>query len=93
MDPAPESGSSHRDPEQGEQPPGADPLQAPHRQKRMRALARGMDLYLHIEDLCQEWLETVCGPDLSQQEAILALLAGLRGGLQPDHQTDGERRS
>jgi hypothetical protein len=31
----------------------------------MQALARGMDLYLHIEDLAEEWLDQVCGPDLS----------------------------
>lgn len=70
-------------------PPGADgsglpgftPLDAPHRQQRMQALARGMDLYLHIEDLAEEWLEQVCGQELSRHEAVLALLAGLRGAL------------
>jgi len=56
-------------------------LHAPHRQRRMRALARGMDLYLHIEDLAEEWLDQVCCPDLSRHEAVLALFAGLRGAL------------
>ena len=41
-----------------------------------------MDLYLDIEDLAEVWLDAVCGPDLDRQEAILALLVGLRGGLQ-----------
>ena len=45
----------------------------------MRALGRGMDLYLVIEDLAEEWLAQVCGPDLSRHEALLALVAGLRG--------------
>lgn len=59
----------------------ASPLDAPHRQRRVQALARGMDLYLHIEDLAEEWLDQVCGPDLSRHEAVLALIAGLRGAL------------
>jgi len=68
--------------------PLPDPRQlAEHRQRRMRALARGMDLYLRIEDLALDWLEEVCGPDLSRQEAILALLAGLKGGLQQPDQS------
>ena len=53
----------------------------------MQALARGMDLYLHIEDLAEEWLDQVCGPDLSRQEAIVALVAGLKGGLLQDDQS------
>lgn len=56
-------------------------LDAPHRQRRMQALARGMDLYLQIEDLAGEWLDRVCGPELSRHEAMLGLVAGLRGAL------------
>lgn len=48
----------------------------------MQALARGMDLYLNIEDLAQEWLDQVCGPDLNRHEAVLALLTGLQGALE-----------
>ena len=70
-------------PGSGESSAATAPLDAPHRQRRMQALARGMDLYLHIEDLAEEWLERVCGPGLSRHEAVLALLAGLRGALDP----------
>ena len=53
----------------------------------MRALARGIDLYLDLEDLAQEWLAVVAGPDLSQEEAVLALCAALKGALSPPDQT------
>lgn len=70
-------------PGSGESPAATAPLDTPHRQRRMQALARGMDLYLHIEDLAEEWLNQVCGSGLSRHEAVLALVAGLRGALDP----------
>ncbi len=72
--------------------PDQAPLDAPHRQRRMQALSRGMDLYLHIEDLAEEWLERVCGPELSRHEAVLALLAGLREALDPSPAPPSSRR-
>lgn len=64
--------------------PQLPPFDPARRQRRMRALSRGMDLYLHIEDLAEEWLRTVSGRDLSRDEAIGALVAGLKGGLRQD---------
>ena len=75
-----EAGSS------GPFPGEPDAMESPQRQRRLQALARGMDLYLDLEDLAEEWIERVCGPDLSRDEAILALLAGLKGGLERHEQ-------
>lgn len=68
---------------QPELPSSPNPPDEQDRQRRLKALSRGIDLYLELEDLAEDWLDAVCGPDLDRTEAIRCLIAGLKGGLLP----------
>jgi hypothetical protein len=47
----------------------------------MGDLRVGHDLLLRIEALCQQWIETVHGPDLDRQAALVLLLTTLETSL------------
>jgi hypothetical protein len=55
----------------------------------MQRLRAGQSLFAELESLASQWLEQVCGPDLSRAAALALLLSSLDRALDPgetDHQ-------
>jgi hypothetical protein len=51
-------------------------------ERRMRRLAQGQQLLELIEDLSRQWLDRVCGAELTTAEALELLLTSLETNLE-----------
>lgn len=54
----------------------------------MQRLLAGQTLFAELETLCAQWLDRVCGADLSRSAALALLLSSLEMALDPDGDED-----
>ena len=66
--------------------PDADERSVDQVMERLRA---GQLLFALIEDSCRQWLEQVCGPELSNPAALSLLLTTLETALSSGDDDDG----
>lgn len=60
-------------------------LDEAHVDQVMQRLLAGQGLFSDLESLANQWLEQVCGPDLSRAAALALLLSSLEMALDPDN--------
>jgi NaMN:DMB phosphoribosyltransferase len=58
-------------------------LDAAHVDQVMQRLLAGQALFADLEELAEQWLAQVCGPDLSRAAALSLLLSSLEMALGP----------